>query len=205
MSKRNLNKILPVLCLSLCWVYSCSQSAVEQPSTYSKTEEAAYKEALIASRDLIAAIQDEQIASEVYAAIQEKARLAQAKLAQAKEAYNAVEKASKDARRQAKKSALSKNIKGTWAINAYVISDSACVKAESAFGSSRRRLEEASKEANKFTSALRRQAAQIKSAQRRVEKARRDVYMAAALGAFRHVADEAIAKTQSEFVAQHDQ
>ena len=244
MGKRNLNKILPVLCFSLCWVYSCSQSAVEQPSSYSKTEEAAYKEALIAARELSRTLVTEEIAVGAYDAIQEEARAAQAELEQAEAAYKKAEQTAKQAK--ASLSSLERNIeKEIHNDSAYKSAQSALSEA-SRYGSkssdkryslglkvqqierdirskSRKALDQsennvavayksfretgdklrsAKENAYKINQALQYQATQVKAARRHADEARRDVYMAAALGAFKHVAEEAIAKTQAEIVAQ---
>ena len=206
MSKCNLNKILPVLCLSLCWVYSCSRNSQDLPieSTYSKSEQAAYEAALLAAPNLVDAIQIEKAAIKTYRVVEEKARAAQAEVVQAEEAVNAADKTKDEARSQAKKAALSKKINGTWAMSRYIESDPNYKAAFSAGYTAWSQLQAVREKAHNVARALQAQALKVKAAQGRVDRTKREVHMAAALGAFRHVAEEAIAKTQAELVAQND-
>ena len=279
MSKRNLNKILPVLCLSLCWVYSCSKNSQDLPieSTYSKSEQAAYDAALIAAPNFVDAIQVEKAAIEAYRVVEEQARATQAEVVQAEKTYEAA----KESRAQAKKEASSREkaasedsaYKAAKAVaeKAYLVhrdarneaDDAALAKTKTlnsfrpnttiiftanrkakkadktreallaAHAKTKQALElaqgkvkkgqadkilaaayeaekaaikqvrKAKAQAQRHLRALQAQASEVKAAQARVERAAREVYMAAALGAFKHVAEEAIAKTQAEIAAQH--
>ena len=69
-------------------------------------------------------------------------------------------------------------------------------------GVARKKVIETKARAQKAQRILQQHTKKVKAAEARLERAVQDVYMAAALGAFQHVADEAIAKTQSESVAQ---
>ena len=99
MSKRNRNKILPVLCLSLCWVYSCSQSSIDQPSTYSKSEQAAYEAALEAAGHAAEMAKELKIAMVAYHLAERTAQLAQTAVAQAEEDRETAREALKQARK----------------------------------------------------------------------------------------------------------
>ena len=226
---------------------SCSQNAVDQPSTYSKTEEAAYKAALEASGKLATAFAVKDIAVAAYGSLEEKARAAYVELEQAEKAYNKSEKAAEQAKASLSslKRGIEKEIKND---PAYKSAQAALSEAsrygsktsdkryslglkveriereiysknrkaldqsendvEAAYKSLKKnwdRLQLAKKQANKANRSLRNQAAEVEAAKKHVEETRQAVYMAAALGAFQHVADEAIAKMEYKPVARHDQ
>ncbi len=183
--------VLPIL-------LSCSQSTVEQSSTYSKTEEAAYEAARNAARELSAAFVDRDIAISARRSIQTKATDAHVELLLAQKAFNDADKAYDEARR------LSKGAKSI-----HDETYKTYKRADAARWNARNKLVAAKKNAEKIKRSLQRQAAKAEAAERRVEEARETVYLAAALGAFRHVADEAMAKMEykpvPQSVAQHDQ
>ena len=184
--------ILPIS-IPFC-LLSCSQSAVEQPGTYSKTEEAAYEAARNAARELSTAFVDRDIAISTHTSIQTESIAVHAELALAQRAFNDADRAYNEAR------SLSKGAKSI-----HDETYKAYKKADAARWDARNKLIAAKKNAEKIKRSLQHQAAKVEAAKRRVEEAKQTVYLAAALGAFRHVADEAMAKMEYKPVAQRDE
>ena len=183
--------ILPI-CVLLC--LGCSQEQYKE-STYSKSEKAAYDAALESARHAIAAIRAEQDVIAAHQAAKVEAQTAQAELVQLKKSLKEAIAKYKVARSQAIEAYKWHDVKDSKYKKARAIEDEAW-KIKTQVNEAKARAERATRIAD--TRAL-----EVRQAKAKAEKAFQEIYTAAALAAFQHIADEAIKQAQLDPIAQH--